>query len=208
MPSKLADWLIPGLMATGAGLLVLHLRRSRLHLVVTNPVPGHQVVSGWGRPREYRNGIHYGIDIPASVGTPVYSPVEGRILVADNVPDSHAGRYVVVQAPTKLGPVNVRLMHLDRIDIFRGQYVKLGQQVGTVGKTGVVNAGAHLHLDVLVADGVLEEYRKVFGTPSPTFPPKRQLGTQVPAEALIPVSGYNKRTIADAQGSNVKLARA
>lgn len=207
-PGPAANFLIPGVMAVGAGLLVTALRRRKLGLVVTNPVPGYGVVSGWGRPRPHRNGTHYGIDIPAPRGTFVLAPIAGKIVRADNVADSFAGKHVVIRQDTKLGPVHVRLMHLDRIDIFGNQYVNLGQRIGTVGSTGVVNSGPHLHLDVLVSKGVLAEFVREFGRPTPDFPAPRSIGTQVPAEALIPVTKYNDRTIADARRSGVTLRSA
>lgn len=202
------DWLPAALLAAGGALLLLSGRRSAqtgLRVVFGNPVPGTVVGSGWGRERKYRNGTHYGIDLFAPTGTPVLAAAAGRVITAQHADTSTAGKHAIIETHTPLGKVSVRYLHLDEVQVLVGEEVKLGQQVGTVGSTGTSNSGPHLHLDVFASPGVLAEYQRTFGWPKPGFPPARKWGTQVPAEALIPVDGYNKRTIAEAGARNVTL---
>lgn len=202
-----SPWLVPGLALAGAALL-LWARRGQIGVVFANPLPGYEIAGGWGLPRDYRNGTHYGIDIFAPIGTPIYSATNGQVIRADNVSDSFAGKNVAIRTNTRLGTVTVRYMHLDRLDVGPGDAVGRGEQIGTVGRTGVQRSGPHLHLDIMLSDGVLAEYKKTFGTPKPDFPDKRGFGTQVPAESLIPASGYTKRTLAEAAKRNVTLRSA
>jgi len=196
---------IPWLLLGGGALLLLAARRKDMGLVFAAPLPGRLISSGWGRPRAYRNGTHFGIDIAAPIGTPLLSATTGTVIRRDNTDDSTAGKHVVVETRAAIGTVAVRYLHLDRIDVNLNTEVRRGQQLGTVGKSGTVSSNPHLHLDIFASDGVLAEYVKTFGRPTPDFPNKRSFGTQVPAEALIPAGGYTERTIAEAKKRNVSL---
>lgn len=85
---------------------------------------------------------HWGIDIVAPEGTPIYAPKAGTVLragvlggygnlVALSHPDNHSTAYA----------------HMARIDVSAGQQVAAGQQIGTVGSTGQ-SRGDHLHFEV------------------------------------------------------------
>jgi murein DD-endopeptidase MepM/ murein hydrolase activator NlpD len=39
-------------------------------------------------------------------------------------------------------------MHLDDILVSKGDEVRQGERVGTVGRTGIVSSGAHLHFEL------------------------------------------------------------
>jgi murein DD-endopeptidase MepM/ murein hydrolase activator NlpD len=95
-----------------------------------------------------RNGnrMHKGIDLAADIGTPVLACRAGRVHTA--VQPRGMGNYVVISHSDGLSSL---YGHLSRIDVADGVFVRQGQVIGCVGKTG--NAGhpgmqAHLHFEV------------------------------------------------------------
>ena len=87
-----------------------------------------------GQPRQ----PHYGIDIAAPTGTPVYAPASGLVTL---VKDLYFSGWTVVIAHG-LG-VNSSFLHLDRVDVKPGMVVQRGGLIGTIGATGRAT-GPHL----------------------------------------------------------------
>ena len=87
-----------------------------------------------GQPRQ----PHYGIDIAAPTGTPVYAPASGVVTL---VKDLYFSGWTVVIAHG-LG-VNSSFLHLDRVDVETGMMVERGGLIGTIGATGRAT-GPHL----------------------------------------------------------------
>ncbi len=82
---------------------------------------------------------HYGVDIAAPIGTPVYAPADGKISLADN--DLYfEGAMVLIDHGQ--GLISMYL-HLNDIMVKPGQIVKRGEQIGTVGSKGR-STGPHL----------------------------------------------------------------
>ena len=109
----------------------------------------------------FDNVVHTGVDIDAPKGTPVIAAGDGKVVWAgyglyggdpNDITDPY-GKAVVIRHD--FGFQNQQLFtvygHLDRIDVVRGQHVKLGQQIGKVGETGKVT-GPHLHFEVRVGE--------------------------------------------------------
>jgi hypothetical protein len=101
--------------------------------------------------RRYNKGMdkwrHRGIDIGAVVGTPIVAPSDGVVALAKNL-DVH-GKSVVIAHGEKVHTV---YLHLSRIAVQKGEWVKKGQVIGYVGRTGLAT-GPNLHWQVMV-DGV------------------------------------------------------
>lgn len=104
------------------------------------PVNG-KLVSSYG-PKE--NGLHNdGINIAAPRGTPVQAADNGVVVYAGNeikgsgnlVLVRHEGRWMTAYA------------HLDDVKVKRGDTIKRGQKIGTVGSTGSVDK-PQLHFEV------------------------------------------------------------
>ncbi len=119
--------------------------RSRGEIVVPSgwPVdPGVATVSSDFGAR--RGGSwHTGLDLRAPKGTPVWATADGRVVVAER--EGAYGRTVVVDHGSGY---TTRYAHLRRIKVERGERVKRGEVLGTVGESG--NAGGvHLHYEVL-----------------------------------------------------------
>ena len=87
-----------------------------------------------GQPRQ----PHYGIDIAAPTGTPVYAPASGLVTL---VKDLYFSGWTVVIAHG-LG-VNSSFLHFDRVDVETGMIIERGGLIGKIGATGRAT-GPHL----------------------------------------------------------------
>lgn len=97
---------------------------------------------------------HRGTDYAAPRGTPVYAAGDGRVVEAGY---SRAnGNYVFIQHGEGF---KTHYLHLNRKRVKRGERVKQGQVIGTVGSTGAAT-GPHLHYEFLV-NGVHRNPRTV-----------------------------------------------
>jgi murein DD-endopeptidase MepM/ murein hydrolase activator NlpD len=126
------------------------------------PVGTFVLTSPFGnRTSPFTNTIdfHSGIDLAAREGTPVLSGGGGRVVFAGRYPlrrnvrwwrygnvvvVAHGERYLTIYA------------HLEEISVRRGQTVRRGEQVGTVGNTGW-STSPHLHYEVRVRTGSDDE---------------------------------------------------
>jgi murein DD-endopeptidase MepM/ murein hydrolase activator NlpD len=72
------------------------------------------------------------------------------VLIAERneIAGGAAGRYVKLEHAG--GEARSWYIHLDAVSVSKGQQVYAGQQVGTVGLTGVKNSPSHLHFAVAV----------------------------------------------------------
>jgi murein DD-endopeptidase MepM/ murein hydrolase activator NlpD len=87
---------------------------------------------------------HSGVDLKASLGTPVLAMNHGKVvLVADQF---FSGLSVVIDHG---GAIQSMYFHLDKILVNRDDQVRKGQVIGLVGSTGRAS-GPHLHLGVRV----------------------------------------------------------
>ncbi len=92
-----------------------------------------------GVPKNPHNGLDYG----APRGTPVYAMTDGYVqLAADNF--YYAGNYILLDHGQGL---NSFYLHLSRMDVKTGDWVKKGEKIGEVGTTGR-STGPHLHWGV------------------------------------------------------------
>jgi murein DD-endopeptidase MepM/ murein hydrolase activator NlpD len=108
------------------------------------PVPGRRS-SSFGLRRVFngqRRGPHGGMDIAATIGTPVAAPMAGRVI---DVGDYFlAGKSIWLDHGSGLLSF---LCHLSSSAVVSGDVVSAGQVIGAVGATGRVT-GAHLHWGV------------------------------------------------------------
>jgi len=86
--------------------------------------------------------MHDGIDFTADKGTPIQATGDGKIITAKRSPSY--GRYVVIRHNDEYETLYA---HMDKIMVKKGQKVKRGEQIGTVGSTGRSTA-PHLHYEV------------------------------------------------------------
>lgn len=128
----------------------------------------------------YPNDWHDGIDIGANYGEPIYSPNGGTVIAVGNQ-DLYCyhrafGKYVAVKDPAN----NLVLWyaHLGTQVVSPGETITKGQELGTVGATGL-ETGVHLHFSIFEAAGFTMQVRDGCG-PEPTgqdVNPLNYLGT-------------------------------
>ena len=130
-----------------------------------------------GAPRDYRGGIHEGIDFPAAAGTPVVAAASGTIARADvsfldwnreqqeialyealtlgytpaATLDRIRGRQVWIDHGKG---VITRYAHLSAVEssLTVGQKIEAGSLIGEVGSSGYPQGGPHLHFEVRIGD--------------------------------------------------------
>ena len=89
--------------------------------------------------------FHYGIDLAAPIGTPVYAPADGTVsLIRRNM----RGYGLELEIKHGFG-ISTRYGHLSAILVKLGQKVKRGQMIARIGNTGR-STGPHLHYEVRV----------------------------------------------------------
>jgi len=104
--------------------------------VISTPFGAQRFVNG--EPRS----PHMGLDIAAPEGTPIITPLPGRVLLAS--PMYLNGNTVVIGYGNGLDMV---YSHLKKLRVKVGDWLKQGQQIGEVGMTGRAT-GPHLHWGV------------------------------------------------------------
>ena len=127
---------------------------NRVNKFFRPPVGGSvKVGSDFGerRPPSSSNGTgskyHRGVDIKASIGTPLYAAADGVVIEAGK--NGGYGNVVKIQHSfSSSDKVAVTVYaHLSQIDVKKGQRVVQGQQIGKAGNTGN-SGGAHLHYEL------------------------------------------------------------
>lgn len=92
-----------------------------------------------GKPKNAHNGVDYGVP----KGKAVFATTDGVVrLVADNF--YYSGNFVLLDHGQGL---NSFYLHLSKIMVKDGEFVKKGQKIGEVGSTGR-STGPHLHWGV------------------------------------------------------------
>ena len=129
-----------------------------------------------GAPRDYRGGIHEGIDFPAPTETPVLAAASGTVARVDvsfldwsreqqdialyeavtlgytpaATLDRIRGRQVWIDHGKGL---ITRYAHLSAVEpLVVGQRIEAGALIGQVGSSGYPQGGPHLHFEVRVGD--------------------------------------------------------
>ena len=86
--------------------------------------------------------FHYGVDLAAPQGTPIYASRGGRVSVATY--DSSSGYYVSIN---HLDGFVTKYLHMTHYVVSPGEYVAAGQIIGYCGNTGA-SKGSHLHFGI------------------------------------------------------------
>ncbi|MBR6292244.1 MAG: peptidoglycan DD-metalloendopeptidase family protein [Bacteroidales bacterium] len=110
-----------------------------------------KVVSGFGMRfhpilKHYR--LHAGMDITARQGTPVYATGDGVVRISGRNAQGLGGYGIVVVVDHGFG-FQTLYAHMQGTKVRVGQKVKRGEQIGTVGSTGL-STGSHLHYEVIL----------------------------------------------------------
>ncbi len=105
--------------------------------------------------RRYYNGVfakdyyHRGVDYGGGTGSPVIAPAAGRVALVGRESQGFLINGNIIGIDHGQG-VTSAYLHLSRIDVREGDFVKPGQVIGAVGATGAVT-GPHLHWGLYVS---------------------------------------------------------
>jgi len=133
------------------------------------------------RPAECGRG-HCGVDLGGVRGSTVHAAADGVAVAVVTEIRPHAGRFVMLE---HAGGLRTFYMHLDEVrsDLAPGQPVRAGEPIGTVGRTGVIKSGPHLHFALAQED----RGRTWYIDPEPML--EQAIVLAEPAEAPVATAG-------------------
>ena len=103
------------------------------------------IITGVYGSQRILNGIpkspHYGLDFAAKEGTPIKAMLDGEVTLSEKDLYYTGGTIIFDHGHG----VSTLYMHLKDVNVSKGQRVKKGEIIGTVGKTGR-STGAHLDI--------------------------------------------------------------
>lgn len=111
---------------------------------LTFPVPEGRLGRGFGRTRtgSVANRRHNGVDIGAPEGAPILAARDGLVMYADNEITGYGNAVLLLHE----SGFSTFYAHCVESLVFAGQYVRRGQPIARVGKTGFAPA-PHLHFE-------------------------------------------------------------
>ena len=113
------------------------------------------IITGVYGSQRILNGIprspHFGLDFAAIVGTPIKAMLDGEVTLSEKNLYYTGG---TINFDHGHG-VSTLYMHLKDVNVVKGQKVKKGEIIGTVGKTGR-STGAHLDIRLNIFDMKLD----------------------------------------------------
>jgi len=118
------------------------------------PVTG-SISSGFGSQRIYQGkpgSYHGGVDIRAKTGTPFVAPADGVVVLAAERPFTLEGYLLIVDHGMGL---NSAFLHCSSLAVKKGDRVRQGQVLGTVGSSGRAT-GPHMHWGMKWRDSRLD----------------------------------------------------
>ena len=123
------------------------------------PVRNDEHGNGWFGAKRNGNRKHLGLDLTAKLRSPVYASKSGWARVS-NIPDGY-GKLVLIGHP---GYWQTRYGHLSEFAVKKLQWVRQGDVIGFIGKTG--NAGSsgivpHLHFEIRRKNKPLDPAREL-----------------------------------------------
>lgn len=100
-----------------------------------------------------KNKFHYGLDLVAKKGTPIYASAHGKVIKAAF--SSTYGNYIIID---HCDGYKTLYAHMMMSKVKQGQTVKQGAVIGFVGSTGK-STGPHLHYEILRKNKKIDPYR-------------------------------------------------
>ncbi|MFP4253371.1 MAG: M23 family metallopeptidase [Halothece sp.] len=104
--------------------------------------------------RRYYNGefaenyYHKGVDYAAPTGSPIIAPADGEVVLVGRENEGFRVHGNTVGIDHGQGILTI-FLHLHEIKVKEGQQITAGEQIGTVGTTGI-STGPHLHWGLYV----------------------------------------------------------
>lgn len=103
-------------------------------------------------PLERLNGGHEGVDISGELGSDIFATRDAEVVYildhCENFKDKWCGNgwgnHIVLKHSKNFYS---RYAHLSKVDVIKGQKIKRGEKIGTLGSSGLSN-GPHLHFEI------------------------------------------------------------
>ncbi len=119
------------------------------------------VASGYGlRAIPDFGRMHPGIDIANLPGTPIRAAAAGEVVAVRH--HSGLGNAIVIdhgEQPQHPGRWTTVYSHLDAMAVTRGQQVRAGEKIGSLGNSGEMSTGPHLHFEVRIENQPVDPRR-------------------------------------------------
>lgn len=134
----------------------------QFNLYNNKPIEGNiKISSAYGPRKLFHRGrlrstqFHHGVDIPGKYGTPILSILDGYVTVAKEQKYGY-GNHVKIK---NMDGYEVVYGHLSKINVQKGEKVKVGQNIGSMGASGFA-FGTHLHLGIYYKNKSLDPLSK------------------------------------------------
>ena len=109
---------------------------------------------------------HKGLDYANAEGTPVYAPISGTVIAAENTSESQVcsggvgynGNYVTIQDDTGVYKVSILHMQTGSVQFQTGEYVTAGDYIGNMSNTGYTWGAENASRGDLDGNGTIEGY--------------------------------------------------
>lgn len=134
----------------GRDLVTARLAHPRDQHVITSPYwssrvyERYRIENGQRIPLAPERKVHRGLDLRGARGDPIFAVADGLVVLADST--YYEGNFTVIDHGNRMMSY---YMHQDSLLVTAGQTVQAGQQIGTVGATGV-STGPHLHVSLMI----------------------------------------------------------
>lgn len=110
----------------------------------------------FGAPRGRGSRAHEGVDLFAAPGTPVSSPVTGRVVATLDRGDRNCGFGIVIR-DARPPHAQWTMCHFGAVPVLeRGEPVRAGDVVGVVGDSGNARGAPHLHIHARVQGATVD----------------------------------------------------
>ncbi len=121
-----------------------------LSTVISKPIEKGIITSRFGKRNDPITGqekIHYGLDICAKEGTPIYSVMPGTVEKAENSPSF--GNFLIIDHGNG---IKTLYAHCKELKVNTGDEIIRGQNIALMGNTGYYSTGTHLHVEIIIND--------------------------------------------------------
>lgn len=119
-----------------------------LTTVMSKPIENGIITSRFGKRNDPITGVekvHYGLDIGASEGTPIYAVMPGTVEKAENSPSF--GNVLIIDHGNN---IKTLYAHCKELKVRVGDTVKRRQIIASMGNTGYYSTGTHLHVELII----------------------------------------------------------
>ena len=116
-----------------------------------SPLKKTFITSNYGyrtHPTLYTRKLHTGLDFKALIGTQIYAPANGVVVIARNYDPGGYGKMIVIAHNFGFKTL---FAHLSNVFIKEGDIISKGTLLGLSGNTGT-STGPHLHYEVKFAE--------------------------------------------------------